>query len=162
MKILVLQGPNLNLLGSRELDLYGSTSLAEISNRLDGLAGELGVHLEHFQSNHEGALVDRIQAAIGSGFDGALLNAGAYAHTSIAIRDALVGVELPFVEIHVTNVHAREAFRRTSLLSDVAVGVVTGFGASSYELALLGLVARLGERALVDDSDTQETGLPAT
>lgn len=161
MKILVLQGPNLNLLGTREPGLYGSASLAEISKRLDGLAGELGVQLEHFQSNHEGVLVDRIQDAVENGYDGAILNAGAYSHTSIALRDALLAVVLPFVEVHISNVHAREPFRRTSLLSDVAVGVVTGFGASSYELALLGLVARLGERASMEEPDTQETERPA-
>ncbi len=146
MRILVLQGPNLNLLGRRETDIYGQVTLAELSSRLDGLAGELGVSLEHFQSNHEGELVDRIQRAGAEGVDGALVNAGAYTHTSVAIRDALLGMALPFVEIHLSNVFAREAFRQKSLLADVAVGVVSGFGSSSYELALLGLVAKVSER----------------
>lgn len=143
MTVLVLNGPNLNLLGAREPSLYGDTPLDAITRRLDALADELGVRLEHFQSNHEGELVDRVQRAAREGARGAVVNAAAYTHTSVALRDALVGVSLPFVEVHLSNVHAREPFRRRSLLADVAVGVVGGFGPIGYELALRGLVARI-------------------
>jgi len=138
MRILVLHGPNLNLLGTRETETYGTETLEDITAQLDRIAGELGVQLEHYQSNSEGALVDRVQAA--AGLDGALLNPGAYTHTSVALRDAVAGVNLAFVEVHLSNIHGREEFRRTSLLSDLAVGVVVGFGAASYSLGLRGLV----------------------
>jgi 3-dehydroquinate dehydratase-2 len=143
-RVLVLQGPNLNLLGRREPERYGAQTLAEITADLDRLAAALGVSLRHVQSNHEGALVDAVQAAGTDGFVGAVVNAAAYTHTSVALRDALLAVALPFVEVHLSNVHAREGFRHQSLLADVAVGVVTGFGAESYLLGLRGLVARLG------------------
>ncbi len=142
MRVLVLHGPNLNLLGTREPGVYGTRSLDRIDADLAGLARELGVEIECFQSNHEGALVDRVQGAPGR-FDGILINPAAYTHTSVALRDALVAVGLPFVEVHLSNVHGREPFRRRSLLSDRAVGVITGFGAESYLLGLRGLVARL-------------------
>jgi 3-dehydroquinate dehydratase II len=140
VRILVLHGPNLNLLGMREPEVYGRTTLAEIDASLASLAVELGVELEAFQSNHEGALVDRIQAARAQGI---LINPGGYTHTSVAIRDALTAVGIPFVEIHLSNIHAREPFRRTSLLSDVALAQVAGFGAQSYTVALRGLVESL-------------------
>ena len=142
MRILVLHGPNLNLLGQREPGLYGSDTLAAIDAELARQAEQLGTELECFQSNHEGALVDRIQQAAGQ-VDGVLINAGAYTHTSIAIRDALLGVKLPFVELHLSNVHAREEFRHRSYLADKAVGVICGFGPISYYLALEGMVAHL-------------------
>ncbi len=142
MRILVLHGPNLNLLGQREPELYGRTTLAEIEAALSALAEELGVSLESFQSNHEGALIDRIHAAIGE-VDGIVINPGGLTHTSVSLRDALVGSDLPFVEVHLSNVHAREEFRRRSLISDVAVGQVAGLGPIGYELALRGLLARL-------------------
>ena len=142
MRILVLHGPNLNLLGSREPGLYGRDTLAEIDAELQLQAGRLGAELVCFQSNHEGALVDRIQQAAAE-VDGVLINAGAFTHTSIAIRDALLGVKLPFVELHLSNVHAREEFRHNSYLSDKAVGVICGFGSISYYLALEGMVAHL-------------------
>ncbi|HMV68640.1 MAG TPA: type II 3-dehydroquinate dehydratase [Myxococcota bacterium] len=142
-RVLVLQGPNLNLLGSREPATYGAVTLAEITRRLDALAAELGVALLHVQSNHEGALVDAVQQAARDGVAGAVINAGAYTHTSIALRDALLGTGLPFVEVHVSNVYAREPFRHTSYLADVAAGVVVGFGPAGYELALRGLALRL-------------------
>ncbi len=142
MRVLVLHGPNLNLLGTREPEVYGTRGLDRIDADLAGLARELGVEIECFQSNHEGALVDRVQGAPGR-FDGILINPAAYTHTSVALRDALVAVGLPFVEVHLSNVHAREPFRRRSLLSDRAAGVITGFGAESYLLGLRGLVARL-------------------
>ena len=142
MQLLVLHGPNLNLLGTREPGLYGSSTLAEIDGALQQQAARLGVALASFQSNHEGALVDRIHQARGH-CDGILINAGAYTHTSIAIRDALLAVEIPFVELHLSNTHAREPFRSHSTLADKAIGVICGFGPTSYRLALEGLVDRL-------------------
>lgn len=135
LRILVLNGPNLNLLGTREPHLYGSETLADVCARLDTVAARLGVTLAHYQSNSEGALVDRIQAARGQE-QMAIVNAGAYTHTSIAIRDALSGVDLPFVEVHLSNVYRREPFRHHSYLSDIAVGVIAGLGAYGYEAAL--------------------------
>jgi 3-dehydroquinate dehydratase-2 len=142
MRLLLLNGPNLNLLGQREPGLYGAQTLAQIEADLGRQAGELGVELECFQSNHEGALVDRIHAARGQA-DGLLINAGAFTHTSIALRDALLGVAIPFVELHLSNVHARESFRHHSYLADKALGVICGFGPASYGLALQGLVSHL-------------------
>jgi 3-dehydroquinate dehydratase-2 len=142
MRILVIHGPNLNLLGSREPGLYGSATLAEIDRSLQERAALLTASLTSFQSNHEGALVDRIQAAR-NGTDGILINAAAYTHTSVALRDALLAVALPYVEVHLSNVHAREAFRHRSLLADRAVAVIGGFGPLSYSLALEGLLAHL-------------------
>ncbi|OUT70322.1 MAG: type II 3-dehydroquinate dehydratase [Synechococcus sp. TMED19] len=142
MRILVLHGPNLNLLGTREPGLYGQDTLAEIDSELQQQAERLGAQLDCFQSNHEGALVERIHQAAGR-VDGILINAGAYTHTSIALRDALLGVGLPFVELHLSNVHARERFRHRSFLADKAVGVICGFGPISYYLALEGMVAHL-------------------
>ena len=145
MRVLVLHGPNLNLLGTREPGVYGTSTLDEIEASLLSLGRELGADIEFFQSNHEGALVDRIQQAAGR-FDGILINPAAYTHTSVALRDALVAVGLPFVEVHISNIHGREGFRRRSLLSDRAVGVVTGFGPHSYALGLRGLVHHLRAR----------------
>lgn len=143
MRILVLHGPNLNLLGTREPEVYGRTTLADIDRELSALAVELGVAIEAFQSNHEGALIDRIHAASREGVAGILINPGAYTHTSIALRDALSAVALPAVEVHLSNIHARESFRRRSHIAPVVVAQVAGFGAASYGLALRGLVARL-------------------
>jgi 3-dehydroquinate dehydratase-2 len=140
----VLHGPNLNLLGRREPEVYGRTTLGEIDARLIEVAAELGVAVEAFQSNAEGELIDWIHAQADR-VAGFVVNAGAYTHTSVALRDALVGVGRPFVEVHLSNVYAREPFRRRSLLAPVAVGVVTGFGAESYVLGLIGLVRRLRE-----------------
>lgn len=145
MRILVLNGPNLDRLGVREPELYGRASLSEILERLDALGAELGARLEHFQSAHEGALVDRVHAAADAGIDGLLVNAAAYTHTSIALRDALACAALPFVEVHLSNVARREPFRHASLLADLAVGTVGGLGPIGYELGLRGLVAHLGE-----------------
>jgi 3-dehydroquinate dehydratase II len=145
MNILVLNGPNLNLLGGREKEHYGSLTLADIEGLLKKLAKELGVKLEFFQSNHEGELVEKIQKAKGK-CDGILFNPAAYTHTSVAIRDALIAVKLPFVELHLSNVAGREEFRRRSMVSDLAVGVVSGFGHNSYLLGLRGLVQFLKER----------------
>lgn len=144
MKLLVLNGPNLDLLGQREPELYGSASLDAITARLERVAEDLGVSLQHFQSAREGRLIERVHAA--ASLDGAVVNAAAYTHTSVALRDAFLATGLPLVEVHLSNVHAREAFRHRSLLADVAVGVVTGFGAASYELGLRGLVEVLRAR----------------
>ena len=142
MKILVLSGPNLNLLGTREPHIYGTTTLADIERDLEAAAAELGVTVECVQSNHEGALIDRIQAAQGDA-DGIIINAGAYAHTSLAIRDALSAVAIPYAEVHLSNIFAREPERRHSTLAAGARAVLCGFGAPGYALALRGLVAAL-------------------
>ncbi len=147
MKILVLHGPNLNLLGTREPGVYGRASLAEIDAQLVSWAQQRGISLRCVQSNHEGALVDSVQAAVSQQVDGVLINAAAYTHTSIALRDALLATALPFVEVHLSNIHGRERFRQRSLLADRAVGVVCGFGALSYRLGLEGLVAALERQA---------------
>jgi 3-dehydroquinate dehydratase-2 len=136
MLIWVIHGPNLNMLGVREPGIYGSASLADIDRRLAEQAREAGVDLESFQSNHEGALVDRIQQALAARVDFIVINPGAYTHTSVAIRDALAAVAVPFIEVHLSNVHRREAFRRHSYLSDLAVGVIAGLGPSGYGYAL--------------------------
>jgi 3-dehydroquinate dehydratase-2 len=146
MRVLLLNGPNLNLLGLREPGLYGADTLEAIEAELSRQAAGLGVALECFQSNHEGALVDRIHASRGHA-DGILINAGAFTHTSIALRDALLGVAIPYVELHLSNVHAREPFRHHSYLADKALGVICGFGPASYGLALQGLVQRLRAEA---------------
>lgn len=144
LRIGILHGPNLNTLGAREPDVYGSATLAEIDAALDSLADELGVSVESYQSNIEGELVDRVQAW--SEADGLLVNAAAYTHTSVALRDALRAAARPYVEVHLSNVHAREDFRRVSLLAEAAAGVVCGFGPSSYLLGLRGLVEILESR----------------
>ncbi|CAB3695398.1 MAG: type II 3-dehydroquinate dehydratase [Achromobacter pulmonis] len=134
--ILVLHGPNLNLLGTREPHIYGSLTLSQINEGLERLAGELGATLNAWQGNHEGALVDRIQAARQDGTDFIIINAAAYTHTSVAIRDALAGVAIPFIEVHLSNLYKREPFRHHSYLSDLAVGLISGLGADGYEAAL--------------------------
>ena len=131
----LLNGPNLNLLGTREPDLYGSATLKDIEKELGTLAGKLGLKLEAFQSNAESDLVDRIQAASGKA-DFILINPGAFTHTSLALRDAILAVEIPFIEIHISNIYAREEFRKQSYFSDIAVGTIAGLGAKGYELAL--------------------------
>jgi len=135
-KILVIHGPNLNLLGTREPELYGAATLADIDAQLTQQAKQLGVALQTFQSNHEGEIVDRIQQAAAEPVDFAIINPAAFTHTSVAIRDVLLGTRIPFIEVHLSNVHAREAWRKHSYLSDVAVGVICGFGKTSYLLAL--------------------------
>ena len=141
--ILVLHGPNLNLLGEREPAHYGRTSLAAIDADLRTEAAAAGHALSSFQSNAEHALIERVHAAAGEGVAAILLNPAGYTHTSVALRDALLAVAIPFVEVHLSNVHAREAFRRHSYFSDIALGVVAGFGADSYRLALAAVLARL-------------------
>ena len=135
MKILVLHGPNLNLLGTREPAIYGKLSLNEINSAMTAFAVELGIDLTIFQSNSEGALIDRIHSAIGA-FDGIVINPAAYTHTSVAIRDALSAAALPTVEVHLSNIHSREEFRSRSFIAPVAVGQISGFGLDSYLLGL--------------------------
>ena len=145
IRILILHGPNLNLLGIREPEKYGKTGLSEIDRSISELAAREGVFVETFQSNSEGALVDRIQGALGK-FDALVINPAAYTHTSIAIRDALLSVEIPTVEVHLSNIHGRENFRKNSLIADVAIGQISGFGAQSYLLGVLGAIRYLRER----------------
>lgn len=142
-RLLVLHGPNLNLLGFREPAVYGSTTLAEVDALLAAEAQRLGIELEILQSNAEHVLIERIHAARSDGTGFIVINPGAFTHTSIALRDALVGVALPFIEVHVSNVHAREPFRRHSVLSDVALGVVCGLGPAGYVLALRAAAERM-------------------
>ncbi|HZW85906.1 MAG TPA: type II 3-dehydroquinate dehydratase [Gallionella sp.] len=134
--ILVLHGPNLNLLGSREPEVYGQITLDEINARLLALADKHGAQLTHFQSNAEAALVERVQQARGDGTQFIVINPAAYTHTSVALRDALAAISIPFIEVHLSNVYAREAFRKESYFSDLAVGVISGLGASGYEFAV--------------------------
>ena len=134
--ILVINGPNLNLLGTREPELYGSQSLQAIIDKITADASKLGHKLSHFQSNAEHELVDRIQKALDN-VDFIIINAAAYTHTSVALRDALLAVKIPFIEVHLSNIDAREDFRTKSFLADIATGQISGFGAYSYELALL-------------------------
>ena len=142
MKLLVINGPNLNLLGTREPEKYGAMTLADIEASLKNLADERNVELETFQSNHEGEIIDKIQSAKNV-YDGIIINAGGYTHTSVAIRDAIAAIAVPTVEVHMTNIHAREEFRHTSLISGVSIAQVVGFGAKSYEYALTGLIEYL-------------------
>ncbi len=141
-RILVIHGPNLNLLGTREPDIYGDTTLEEINGDLSSAAKDWGAEVEFFQSNHEGALVDRIQESQ-SWADGILINPGGLTHTSVSLRDALVATELPIVEIHLSNIFAREEFRRHSYVSPIALGVISGFGAMGYGLGLNALLEHL-------------------
>ncbi len=138
MDLLLINGPNLNLVGRREPSIYGSKTLEDIQEELLNLARELDVNLKFFQSNSEGEMIDCIQNSVGL-IDGILINAGAYTHTSIALRDALLGVAIPYVEVHLSNIYSREEFRHKSFLSDKALGVVCGFGPVSYQLALKGI-----------------------
>jgi 3-dehydroquinate dehydratase-2 len=141
LRILVIHGPNLNLLGTREPEVYGSTTLTDINDHLKTVADGLGVHLEAVQHNVEGELVNLIHGARGQ-FDAIIINPAAYTHTSVALRDALAGIAMPFVEVHISNVHQRETFRHHSYLSDIAIGVICGLGVYGYEAALHFLAQR--------------------
>jgi len=147
MSVLVLHGPNLNLLGTREPQIYGSTTLDQINAELIKIGADRGVSLQTFQSNHEGALVDRIQQARTDGTAFIVINPAAFTHTSVAIRDALAGVAIPFVEVHLSNVHRREAFRHHSYFSDLAEAVMAGFGPAGYRYALDFALSRLSKTA---------------
>lgn len=142
MSILVLHGPNLNLLGTREPQVYGHTTLAQINAELTQIAAEAGSGLQVLQSNHEGQLIDRIHAARSDGTEAIIVNPGGLTHTSVALRDALAGVALPFIEVHLSNVHQREEFRHHSYLSAIALGVIVGLGPAGYQLALRHLLTR--------------------
>jgi len=142
-RILVIHGPNLNLLGTREPEHYGSVTLSDINMALARMAESADVELESFQSNHEGALIERIHAAREQGVSAIIINPAAYTHTSVALRDALAGVAIPFVEVHLSNVHARESFRHHSYFSDLAIGVICGLGHQGYLLALEYLLNQL-------------------
>lgn len=144
MKLLLINGPNLNLLGTREPEKYGSVTLEDIESELKTKAAELGAKLECFQSNHEGEIIDKIHSARGK-FDGIVINAGGLTHTSVSLRDAISSVSIPTAEVHMTNIHAREEFRHTSLISGVSIAQVVGFGKDSYKFALEGLVNYLSK-----------------
>jgi 3-dehydroquinate dehydratase II len=152
VRIDIVHGPNLNLLGSREPGVYGRTTLREIDDAVRALAQRLGAEAESFQSNHEGALVDHVHAAAAR-VDGFVVNAGAYTHTSVALRDALAGVARPYVEVHLSNVFARERFRHRSHLAAGAVGVITGFGPDSYRLGVRALLEHLRQGAAAGGHD---------
>ena len=142
MDLLLINGPNLNLVGTREPSIYGSQTLEDIQEELLDLAKELDTNLKFFQSNSEGEMIDCIHESVGS-IDGILINAGGYTHTSISLRDALLGIGIPYVEVHLSNIYSREQFRHKSFLSDKALGMVCGFGSISYQLALQGIVSYL-------------------
>ena len=146
LRLLVLHGPNLNLLGSREPGIYGATPLADIHKTMEARARTAGVQLESFQSNHEGELIDRVQSARTEGIEFIIINPAGYTHTSIALRDALAAVAIPFIEVHLSNIHGREAFRHHSYFSEIAIGVICGLGALGYELALEAALSHLGRR----------------
>lgn len=146
MNVLVLNGPNLNLLGTREPAVYGSTTLADIERDLLQIAQEVGSTLQSLQSNHEGVLIDRVHAARTDGTDFIVINPGAFTHTSVALRDAFAGVAIPFVEVHISNVHRREPFRHHSYFSDLAEGVIVGLGVQGYALALRFALSRAPAR----------------
>ncbi len=141
MKILVLNGPNLTLLGVRDPGIYGNGTLSEIEERMGDMASSSGVEIDFFQSSHEGVLVNKLHEAMDT-CDGVIINAGAYTHTSIALRDAIAAIRLPVIEVHISNVHAREEFRRNSYIAPVCLGVISGFGTDSYLLALRAFIMR--------------------
>ena len=141
----MLHGPNLNLLGRREPEIYGRTTLAEVHAQMEAQGRAAGVQIESFQSNSEGELIDRVQAAAAEGIEFIIINPGGYSHTSVALRDALAGVAIPFIEVHLSNIHSRETFRHHSFFSDIAVGVICGLGPQGYLLALESALGRLAK-----------------
>ncbi len=155
MKIVVIQGPNLNMLGVREQHIYGPMKLEEIHQQMKAFAEQNGVEIEFFQSNLEGEIVDRIQECMGDA-DGIIINPAAYSHTSIAIRDAIAAVEIPTIEVHLSNIHAREDFRKKSLTAEVCQGVVAGMGPFGYHLAMIGIVQIMSEIAAMKEAQEQQ------
>jgi 3-dehydroquinate dehydratase II len=154
-KLLVVHGPNLNLLGIREPDVYGHTSLASINRDLEALADRFGVEIDCFQSNHEGAIVDRLQAAMGN-TDGIIINPAAYTHTSVAIRDCLSAIRIPTIEVHLSNIHAREEFRHHSMTAPVVMGQICGLGALGYTLAFHALLEDFARRGILTTEGAEE------
>jgi len=154
VKICVIQGPNLNMLGVRETNIYGPMKLEDIHNQMKAVAEQNNVEIEFFQSNLEGEIVDKIQECLGDA-DGIIINPAAYTHTSIAIRDALRSVQLPAVEVHISNIAAREEFRKTSMISDVCAGTIAGFGPFSYHLAMISMIQILNEVARIKAQQTK-------
>ena len=151
--LLILQGPNLNLLGERETEIYGTDTLDSLHLKLEEVGKNLGVRMDYFQSNHEGRIVDRIQQARLEPVAGIIINPGAFTHTSVAIRDALLGVNIPFIEVHISNIHSRESFRQHSYLSDIASGVILGLGTGGYRLAMEALVSMLVRAGVLNGQD---------
>lgn len=144
--VLVINGPNLNLLGTREPEVYGKTTLDDITQKLQNQAANLGISLDSYQSNHEGELIDRVQKAKKDGVGFIIINPGGFTHTSVALRDALAGVAIPFIEVHLSNIHQREEFRKHSYFSDLAIGVICGLGAKGYELALNAIQEKIASK----------------
>ena len=142
MKILVLNGPNLNLLGTREPEIYGTETLHDIENRLKRLASESSIDIDFFQSNSEDGLIDRLHQAKKDSVDYVIINPGAFTHTSVALRDAFLGTNIPFIEVHISNIYSREDFRKKSFLSDISTGLITGLGTAGYEFALSSIIRR--------------------
>ena len=157
MKIAVIQGPNLNMLGIRETNIYGPMKLEDIHTQMKAVAEQNGFEIEFFQSNLEGEIVDKIQECLGDA-DGIIINPAAYTHTSIAIRDALNAVKLPAVEVHISNIAAREEFRKKSLISDVCAGTIAGFGPFSYHLAMIAMIQILNEIRAMKEQQAQKNG----
>lgn len=156
MKIIVIQGPNLNMLGHREQNIYGPMKLEEIHAQMEAVAKQNGTEIEFFQSNLEGEIVDKIQECLGDA-DGIIINPAAYSHTSIAIRDAISAVSLPTIEVHISNIHRREAFRAKSMTAAVSTGVITGFGPFGYHLAMISLLQMLGEMEAIQKAQEEES-----
>jgi len=157
MKIVVIQGPNLNMLGVRETNIYGPMKLEDIHTQMKAVADQNGFDIEFFQSNLEGEIVDKIQECLGDA-DGIIINPAAYTHTSIAIRDALAAVQLPAVEVHLSNISAREEFRHKSLISPVVAGTIVGFGPFGYHLAMISMIQILNEVKMMKEAQTQQNG----
>lgn len=156
MKILLIQGPNLNILGHREPHIYGNFTLEQIHNNLKTQAEQNGAQIEFFQSNFEGEIIDKLQECIGGEYDGVLINPAAFSHTSIAIADAIASCGVPVIEVHISNIHAREEYRSKSYTAAVSAGVITGFGAFGYHLALMGILQIANEIAAIKAQQTQQ------
>jgi len=157
MKIAVIQGPNLNMLGVREQNIYGPMKLEDIHTQMKAVAEQNGFEIEFFQSNLEGEIIDKIQECLGDS-DGIIINPAGYTHTSISIRDAIKAVQLPTVEVHISNISAREEFRKTSMISEVCAGTIAGFGPFSYHLAMISMVQILNEVKILKEQQAQKNG----